>query len=126
MNKDSELTETLSAIDKSIAEYEAKVARGEALARMKETSDYKLVFEEGYIDAEANRLFEMLTAVPAIRRETMEVMKDKLEAIRHFKEYVGTDTYPGIVMSEANSAEDNINREKNYRLEVTATSSEEV
>jgi len=110
----------LQDIDKSISRNEAAIKRGEALESLKTDPRYILVFTEGYLEAEAERLFETLTAVPAIRREGMENNMAKLEAVRHLKEYVGTPKYPGIVMREAENAPDQLEADRVYRTEVLA------
>lgn len=121
---DANLKETLAGIDKSIAKYEKAIQRGKDLESLKTDPRFISVFVEGYLATEAERLFEMLTAVPAIRKETMETTHDKLEAVRHLKEYIGTDKYPGIVLREAENAPDLKLADEIYRKEVTAEDSE--
>ena len=116
----SNLQETLEAIDNVIAVEELLIKRGDALNRMKRTDDYKLVFEEGYIETESKKLFDILTDPSGASCYTAEEIHLKLEAISHFRGYVGTEDFQGIVDVEAVNAPGAIQRERDYRKEVTA------
>jgi len=119
------LKEELQKIDESIERHEAAIKRSEDLESLKTDPRFINVIVNGYTEAEAKRLFSMLTAVPATRRETLETTHDKLEAIRHMKEYLGTATYPGIVAREAENAPDSIAADRIYRVELLSTDTEE-
>ena len=123
---DANLQETLEEIERSIANEEAKIKRGEALERMVRTDDFQLVITEGYLEAEAERLFAILTTPPGNRKDVLDTTHDKLSALRHFKEYIGTETYPGIVRREAENAPDAIAQNIEYRGELTSPSEDEV
>jgi glutaredoxin 2 len=119
-----ELTLELERIDNRIAELNDAIKRGDALERLMKNEDFKLVILDGYLDEEATRIFDNLVRVPAIRKESNDIMMDKLNSIRHMKEYIGTPTYPGTVLSAAMHAPEQIEAEQDYRLEVTSNASE--
>ena len=121
----SNLQETLEAIEAFIADKEKDLAKGEALARMKRTSDYKLVFEEGYIQTESKKLFDVLTDPSGVSPYSAEEIHLKLEAISHFKGYVGTEDFPGTIEVDATYAVDEIQREQDERKRVTASNIED-
>ena len=116
----SNLKETLEAIDAVIAKKKEAIKAGEALKRLMNNPDFKLVILEGYVEAEANKLFKILTDPSGASPYTDDQIKLKLEAISHFKGYVGTEDFPGTVKIEAEQAPLEILREENYRKEVTA------
>ncbi len=121
----SNLQETLSDISNVIAQWEAEIKVGEALARMKQTDDYQLVFEQGYIGTEAKKLFDILTDPSGASCYTAEQIHLKLEAVSHFKGYVGTEVFPGTVESDARYAAESIQREQDHRATITAEYAEE-
>lgn len=116
----SNLNETLQAIDAVIANKRKAIKRGEALKRLMKNQDFIDVILDGYIEAEARKLFSILTDPSGDSPYTAERIDLMLEAIRHFKGYVGTDTYKGTVMIEAENAPLEIAREEDYRKQVTA------
>lgn len=124
-NLQNELAKELQDIDDAIADQNAKIKRGEALERLVKNKDFQSVIMEGYLAAEAGRLFEILTTPPGNRKDVLDTTHDKLSAVRHFKEYVGTESYPGIVRREAENAPDVIEEQEIYRKEVTSGNSVE-
>jgi len=116
----SNLQETLADINAVISDWEADIEKSEALKRMKQTKDYKLVFAEGYINTEAKKLFEILTDPSGASCYSPEQIHLRLEAISHFKGYVGTEDFPGTVEEEARYAFESIQRERTYRQDITA------
>ena len=118
------LQETLADISSAITKWEVEVEKGKALARMKQTKDYKLVFAEGYINTEAKKLFEILTDPSGASCYSPEQIHLRLEAISHFKGYVGTKDFPGTVEEDAKYALESIQSEQDYRIEVTADNAE--
>ena len=114
------LNETLAAIDAYIADKEAAIERGKALERLKTNKDFQSVIIEGYIDTEAKRLFAILTDPTGASPYSPEEIHLKLAAISHFKEYVGTATFTGLVESEALNAPGVIISEQLNRTQATA------
>jgi len=97
MSEELNIDEQIAQIDADIVVQEQKVARAEALERMKKTDDYKLVFEEGYIGEEAKRVFSILTDPRVTKPDDKTTYMNQLETIRGFGTYVGTDLYKGTV-----------------------------
>ena len=116
----SNLNETLQAIDAVIADKRQAIKRGEALQRLMKNQDFIDVILNGYIEEEARKLFAILTDPTGGSPYSAEKIHLMLEAISHFKGYVGTDTYKGTVMIEAEQAPLDIANEEDYRKQVTA------
>ena len=116
----SNLKETLEAIDAAIARKKEAIKAGEALNRLMNNPDFKTVILDGYIEAEANKLFKILTDPSGTSPYTDDQVKLKLAAISHFRGYVGTEDFPGTIKIEAEQAPLDILSEENYRKEVTA------
>lgn len=116
----SNLQETLEKVDQAIAQWQADIEKGKALARLKKTPDFQLVFMEGYIDTEAKKLFEILTDPTGASCYSPEQIHLRLEAISHFKSYVGTEKHTGTVETDALYAPNLIDKEREYRKQVTA------
>ena len=121
----SNLEETLSAIDKYIAEQQKAIDDGKALERLLNNKDFKAIILDGYIEAEAKKLFSILTDPTGASPYTQEEILLKLEVISHFKSYIGTDDYLGTVRIKATAAPDNIFREEQERARVTALYADE-
>ena len=120
MEDTSNLTTDLQLTDEAIAAEKRKIAKAEALDRLIDNPDFILVIQQGYLEDEANSLFDLLTSVPSQRREITESTLDKLNSIRHFKEYIGTSTYPGVVRRNAEVAPEIIVEQEQYRKQITA------
>lgn len=121
----SNLQETLKKIDENIAAKKRDIEKAEALARLKERDDFQLVFMQGYIEEESKELFDILTDPSGMSPYPMEKVHLMLEAISHFKRYVGTSDYIGVVEQNAIYAKEEIPREEDYRKEVTAEAARE-
>lgn len=117
---ETNLNEELKAIDAAIAERRKAIKLGEALQRLLKNQDFIDVILEGYIENEARKLFAILTDPSGKSPYSAEKIHLMLEAISHFKGYVGTDDYEGTVMMEARRAPQDIAREEDYRKQVTA------
>jgi hypothetical protein len=120
MDEQSNLKETLAAIDKVIADKKAAIKRGEALERLKKNQDFIDVILSGYVKAEEIKLFNILTDPSGASPYSDAEITLKLSAISHFKGYIGTDDFPGTVKMEADSAPLDIDLEEQYRRSVTA------
>lgn len=120
MDDTSNLKDTLVRIEEAIEGYNESIEMGKALTRLKNNPDFQKVIMSGYIDIEAKKLFTILTDPTGATPYTPEQIHLKLEAISHFKGYVGSRDYLGTVMMEAQQAPLNIEREELYRKQVTA------
>jgi hypothetical protein len=114
------LTETLNAIRASIIRNEEAIELGEALKRLKENPDFISVIMEGYVKSEASKLFTILTDPSGSSPYSTEEILLRLEAISHFKGYVGADNFKGTVEIDSETAPLSIERDQDYRKELTA------
>lgn len=121
MDDTSNLKETLERIDAAIEQYRADIQLGKDLEFLKNNPQFQRVIMNGYIDSEAKVLFKILTDPSGASPYSPEQVHLKLEAISHFKGYVGTEDYPGTIMINAGQAQERIAREEMFRKEVTAT-----
>ena len=121
----SNLKDTIERIDEFIAAKKVAVKRGEMRDSLMRNPEFIEVILNGYIKVEEEKLFKILTD-PSGESEYSDVqVQMKLDSIRDFKRYVGTENYSGTVRDEARRAPDEIFREEQYRKEVTATFAEE-
>jgi hypothetical protein len=124
MDESQLLSENLQAIESYIGEQRKLIEKGKALDRLMANPDFQLVVLNGYIEAEATKLFSMLTDPNGAKVDRDELLL-QLECINHFKGYVGTADYAGTVKQEAEMAPGNIHREEIERMEITARAAEE-
>lgn len=120
MDEQSTLNETLKRIETVIAGYREDIELGKDLIALKNNPHFQRVIMSGYIDKEAKKLFNILTDPTGATPYTAEQTHLRLEAISHFKSYVGTEDYPGTVMMDAQQAPLKIEKEEAYRKELTA------
>lgn len=112
----SNVKEELKQVDLRIEDLNKQIAIGEAIERLHENDDFKLVVIDGYMEAEAERLFDILTTPTSLKRDQLENIMDMLGSIRNFKGYIGAS------LQNAAQAPDMVIEEENYRKEVTASS----
>jgi len=122
MADNANLNETLAEIEIAIIVAQEKVQRGNDLEALLEDPKFIRVIQNGYLEGEAERLFSILTTPPGNRKDVLDTTHDKLSAIRHFKEYIGTPEYPGIIRREAEVAENAIEEQRQLKLRLTAPS----
>ena len=90
------------------------------LETLKKRPEFIEVILNGYIKAEEDKLFRILTDPTGASEYSNEQIQLKLASISDFKRYIGTDTYQGTVLDEAKRAPEAILREEAYRKQVTA------
>ena len=120
MDEESNLNETLKAIQLAITEREANIERGEKLKRLKENPDFQDVILKGYIEDVSKELFKVLTDPSGASPYSMETIYLKLGSISDLKAYIGTEEFKGTVQVKAEQAPLEIEREQDYRKELTA------
>lgn len=116
----SNLKETLESIDKYVDSQREVIERGEALARLRKLPDFQLVIMDGYIEAEARRLFTILTDPSGSSPISNEEIQHKLASISDFKAYIGTPDFKGQIDIESELAPGKIAMEMQERSRVTA------
>ena len=97
MSETLNIDEQIAQLDASNEAQESFVKRAEALERMKKTDDYHTVFTEGYIDEEANRVFNLLLSPRVSKEEEKKSYMNQLETIKDFVRFVGDKDYKGTV-----------------------------
>jgi len=110
----------LQSFDKSIEEHKKNVLVGEALERLKNNPDFKLVIEEVYFEDESKRVLNNLLTPNITRRDTLEDMADRLGSIRNLKAFIGTPEFAGSVLSKAENSEEEINFAEQNRKDLIA------
>ncbi len=104
----------LADIDERIDTLNKNIELGAALERLHENEDFKKVILEGYLEAEAERIFKVLVDPSHnLKRDVMENLMDKLVSTRNIKQYFGT------VLINAAMAPEEILNEEEYRKDTT-------
>lgn len=98
------IDEQIEKIDKDIELQEWFIKRGEALDRLINTDDFQLVFVEGYLEIEAQRVFELLTHPLTVKPEDNSNYMSQLDTIKNIGRYIGCNNYPGMVAISATNA----------------------
>ena len=120
-DNDVELTlqERLSEIDSAIEAYKEMMEYGEAIKRLEANPDYKKVISVGYFEEEASRITGLIVGEDPLRRDAMENIVEAALSIRNFKQYL---KYKRI---DAMMAPSEIDKNEQYRLQVTSTYAED-
>ena len=114
VEKETTLQEELADIDARIKTLNDNVKAGKDLEEMHEDPRFVNVILEGYLEAEAKRIFGVLTDPSHhLKRDVMENLMDKLTSTRNIKQYFGT------VLMNAAMAPEELETEEKYRKEVT-------
>ena len=115
------LRETLQTIDDNINSLEEEIKLGEALERLKANPDFKLVIENTYISKGSELLFAKLLDPRDLEGKDIDTVLKRIDAISDLKRFIGTNEFTSSIEAAALSAPAAIDRERKYRLEVTAT-----
>ena len=114
-----DIVQELIETDEKISDKIKQIELAEAIERLHESDDFKLVVLDGYMTVEAERIFALLTTPMGWKRELNENLMDKMGSIRDLKEYIG------IKLREAVMAPEELEELKDYRKSVTAKGSQE-
>lgn len=113
-NLNEEVKNELNEIDARIEELNAKIRLADDLEELHKDERFIRVMIDGYFGTEAHRVFELLTTPTPLKRDQIENIEDKLSAIRNVKQYYQT------ILINARTAPEQIEEERQYRLEITA------
>jgi len=113
--EDSNLKVTLRRIDEYIAEQQEHIKRGKELEQLRTNPAFLSVFVDGYINTEAEKLFNILVDPTGVSPYSDEEIRLKLASISDFKRYINN------VEISAEQAQNKIAREELERVRVTAT-----
>lgn len=107
MSEKLNIDEQIEIIDKDIEVLKWNIKRAEALDKLLNTEEFQLVIVEGYLDIEANRVFDLLTHPLTVKPDDKESYLSQLDTIKNLGRYLGTPEYKGIVkISAENSKKD--------------------
>jgi len=109
----SNLTKQLKLVDERVDALNLNIKKAEAVMRLEENEDFKMIILDGYLDSEAKRLFEVLIEPSNLKRDVMENIHDKLNSIRNLKQYFG------VLGQNSTMAPEQIEEEEAYRKQVT-------
>lgn len=112
------IDERIAAIDANIELQEWYIRRAEALARLKDSEDFQLVITEGYIQAEADRVYNQLINPRVMKTEDKESYLHQLETIKDIIRYIGDDGYLGTVAILGSNAKKIIDEELRLKQEI--------
>ena len=106
--------EELKEIDESIQHYQDIIKFAKAIKELQADENYKLVFEDGYLTKEAERLTKNLLEPTILKRDQIENIVDMVTAIRNVK------TFLHYKLLDASTAEENIEQLQIMRSEVNS------
>lgn len=112
------IDEQIENIDNAIEVQKWYVERADALKRLKENEDFKLVISDGYINVEADRIYEQLMMPQTTRAEDKEMYMSQLETIKNIIRYLGNDKYQGTVNILATNAKKLIDENQALKQEL--------
>jgi hypothetical protein len=97
MSEELNIKDQIEIIDSAIEVQEWYIKRNEALERLKQNEDFQTVIMDGYINIEADRVYQRLTDPRMVKPEDKESYLHQLETIKDIQRYLGTETYKGTV-----------------------------
>lgn len=113
-----ETKQELAEVDARIAELKTNIERANELESLHEDSRFQHIMLEGYFEAEAERIFGVLTdPTHQLKRDIMENLMEKLVSTRNVKKYFG------VIMQNASMAPEQLEEEEAHRLTITARNS---
>jgi len=120
MSEKLNIDEQIAQIDTSIEEQNKRIARGENLVKLFSKPEFQDVFIDGYLNEEANRVFQLLTSPRVTKPEEVNSYLSQLDTIKNIGRYLGDGDYPGTVAILAINAKkelEELNRIKQELLE---------
>ncbi len=104
MSEELNIDEQIEIIDRDLEVLEWNIKRAEALDKLLEMEEFQLVMIEGYLEIEAQRVFNLLTHPLTVKPEDKNSYLSQLETIQNLGRYLGTPEYKGIVKISANNS----------------------
>ena len=108
MSEELNIDEHIAQIDASIEEQNVRVARGKDLAELIKDPKFQSVMIDGYLNEEANRVFNLLTSPRVSKPEEVQSYMSQLETIKNIGRYLGDGDYPGTIAILAANAKKEI------------------
>lgn len=104
MSEELNIDEQIEAIDRDLEVLEWNIKRAEALDKLLDMEEFQLVIIEGYLEIEAQRVFNLLTHPLTVKPEDKNSYLSQLETIQNLGRYLGTPEYKGVVKISANNS----------------------
>ena len=121
MSEELNIDKRIEEIDISIEAQKTMVTRAEALERLLTNDDFKLVMIDGYLDIEANRVFNLLTSPRVTKSEETASYLSQLDTIKDIARYLGDGDYPGTVAIQGANAKKAIDEMVAMKQELLAS-----
>lgn len=115
---ENKLAEELKWIDTRIEEEEEMFADSTAMIKLMQDENFQRVILEKYMEGEAERITKVLTTPDGLKKDTQEVLVEKLLAIRHLRSFI-----QGIDVNSTN-AKLNIEELKQSKIDLKANPSQ--
>lgn len=104
------IDEQIKLIDANIEVLDWNIRRSAALDKLMKTEEFHLVITEGYLEIEAQRVFELLTHPLTVKPDDKDSYLSQLDTIKNLSRYLGSPTYKGTIKILAdNSVKDKEN-----------------
>lgn len=104
MSEKLNIDEQIEAIDRDLEVLEWNIKRAEALDKLLGMEEFQLVMIEGYLEIEAQRVFNLLTHPLTVKPDDKNSYLSQLETIQNLGRYLGTPEYKGIVKISADNS----------------------
>ena len=115
---DAYLTETLSDIEKSIANEQIKVKLGKAFEDLIEDKNFELVIGEGFFKAYLEKSISIVTNTLVPESDEVNEALATIAGVNRLKEYLEN------IITEASYAKGRIEQDQDYRKRITLEASE--
>lgn len=118
MSDELNIDKKIEQIDFEIAQYENLIQRAKDLNELKKDERFQRVFFEGFLEEEAQRVFELLTHPLTVKPEDVNNYESQLATIKNLGRYFGTPTYKGTLQIQANNAKKTIDELETMKQEL--------
>lgn len=120
MSQELNINEQIEQLDMQIAEQEYYIKRAEALKKLKEMPEFEMVFMEGYLQLEADRVYNLLVHPLTVKPEDKESYLSQLDTVKNVGRYLGTEQYAGTVAILASNAKGQLDELIQMKQELVA------
>lgn len=104
MSEKLNIEEQIEIIDNNLEVIDWNIRRAEALDKLLEMDEFHLVFTEGYLEVEAQRVFSLLVHPLTVKPEDEKKYLNQLDTIKNISRYFGTSEYKGTIKILANNS----------------------
>lgn len=125
MSDELNIDEKIKQLDFEIAQNENLIQRAKDLEELKEDERFQRVFFEGFLEEEAQRIFELLTHPLTVKPEDVHNYESQLATIKNMGRYFGTPTYKGTLYIQANNAKKIVDELESMKQELLTSKGDE-